>query len=58
MHLYPVNGASYRVGKNDTPFSYRDCVVDYYDKTYDLSKIRTVDFVMIPFAELRGRLEP
>jgi hypothetical protein len=24
MHLYPINGAPHRVGKNDTPFSYRD----------------------------------
>ena len=35
-------------------FSYRDCLVDYYDKTYDLSKIRTVDFVMIPFNNNRA----
>ena len=24
MHLYPINGAAQRVGKNDTAFSYRD----------------------------------
>jgi hypothetical protein len=24
MHLYPINGAPHRVGKSDTPFSYRD----------------------------------
>jgi FAD/FMN-containing dehydrogenase len=24
MHLYPINGAAHRVGKNDTAFSYRD----------------------------------
>ena len=24
MHLYPIDGAAHRVGKNDTPFSYRD----------------------------------
>jgi hypothetical protein len=24
IHLYPVNGAAHRVGKNDTAFSYRD----------------------------------
>lgn len=24
MHLYPVNGVAHRVGKNDTPWSYRD----------------------------------
>ena len=26
MHLYPVNGAAHRVGKNDTAWSYRDAV--------------------------------
>ena len=35
-------------------YSYRDCVVDYYDKTYDLSKIKTVDFLVIPFADNRA----
>ncbi|RKY92387.1 MAG: oxidoreductase [Ignavibacteriae bacterium] len=24
MHLYPINGAAQRVGKNDTPWAYRD----------------------------------
>jgi FAD/FMN-containing dehydrogenase len=24
IHLYPINGAAHRVGKNDTPWSYRD----------------------------------
>jgi hypothetical protein len=24
MHLYPIDGAAHRVGKNDTAFSYRD----------------------------------
>jgi len=24
MHLYPINGAAHRVGKNDTAYSYRD----------------------------------
>jgi FAD/FMN-containing dehydrogenase len=24
MHLYPIDGAVHRVGKNDTPFSFRD----------------------------------
>jgi hypothetical protein len=32
-------------------FSYRDCLVDHYDKTYDLSQLETVDFVMVPFNE-------
>jgi hypothetical protein len=40
--------------RNAQFFSYRDCLVDYYDKTYDLSQIRTVDFVMIPFADNRA----
>lgn len=26
MHLYPINGAVHRVGKNDTAFNYRDCL--------------------------------
>ena len=32
-------------------FSYRDCLVDYYDKTYDLSRLESVDFLMVPFNE-------
>ena len=24
MHLYPINGAAHRPGKNDTAFSFRD----------------------------------
>lgn len=35
-------------------FSYRDCLVDYYDQTYDLTKLESVDFVMIPFADNRA----
>jgi hypothetical protein len=26
MHLYPVNGAAHKAGKNETPWSYRDAV--------------------------------
>ena len=26
MHLYPVNGAAHRVGKDDTPWAYRDAL--------------------------------
>jgi len=26
MHLYPINGAAAKVGKNDTPWAYRDAV--------------------------------
>jgi hypothetical protein len=40
--------------RNAEFFSYRDCLVDYYDKTYDLTKIQTVDFLMIPFANNRA----
>lgn len=29
-----------------------DFIVDQYDKTYDLNSIRSVDFVMVPFADL------
>lgn len=36
--------------RNAQFFTYRDCLVDYYDKTYDLTKIKGVDFVVIPFA--------
>jgi hypothetical protein len=37
--------------RNAEYYTYRDCVVDYYDKTYDLAKIQSVDFVVIPFAD-------
>lgn len=40
--------------RNAEFFSYRDCLVEYYDKTYDLSQIKSVDFVQIPFAENRA----
>jgi hypothetical protein len=46
VHIHNVRNAEF--------FSYRDCLVDYYDKTYDLAKIKSVDFVMIPFAENRA----
>lgn len=26
MHIYPINGAAHRVGKNDTPWNYRDAI--------------------------------
>ncbi|MDX1947160.1 MAG: DUF4105 domain-containing protein [Pirellulaceae bacterium] len=34
--------------------SYRDCLVDYYDQTYDLNRLVGVDFVQIPFNENRA----
>jgi hypothetical protein len=40
--------------RNAEFFSYRDCLVDHYDKTYDLSQIKSVDFLEIPFAENRA----
>jgi uncharacterized protein DUF4105 len=40
--------------RNAQFFTYRDCIVDYYDKTYDLAKINGVDFIVIPFAENRA----
>lgn len=42
VHIKNVRNAQF--------FTYRDCLVDYYDKTYDLTKIKSVDFVVIPFA--------
>lgn len=29
-----------------------DYVLDYYDKTYDLSKLTSVDFIVVPFKEM------
>jgi Domain of unknown function (DUF4105) len=46
VHIHNVRNAEF--------FSYRDCVVDYYDKTYDLTKLKTVDFIMVPFNENRA----
>jgi len=46
VHIHNVRNAEY--------FSYRDCLVDHYDKTYDLKKLQTVDFLMIPFNENRA----
>lgn len=31
--------------------TYRDCIVDYYDKTYDLAQIKSVDFIVVPFSD-------
>lgn len=40
--------------RNAEFFTYRDCIVKHYDKTYDLSKIQSVDFVVIPFSEIKA----
>lgn len=37
--------------RNAEFLTYRDCIVDYYDKTYDLNKIQSVDFIVIPFTD-------
>ena len=29
-------------------------LVDYYDKTFDLNAVRSVDFIIVPFAEHAG----
>jgi hypothetical protein len=46
VHIHNVRNAEY--------FSYRDCLVDHYDKTYHLKKLQTVDFIMVPFNENRA----
>ena len=46
VHIHNVRNAEY--------FSYRDCLVDHYDKTYDLKKLKTIDFIMVPFNENRA----
>lgn len=40
--------------RNAEFFTYRDCVVDYYDKTFKLSDIRNVDYLVVPFNEQRA----
>ena len=40
--------------RNAEFLTYRDCIVKHDDRTYDLSKIRTVDFVVVPFAEIKS----
>ena len=37
--------------RNCDYLTYRDCIVDYYDKTYDLTQIQSVDFIVVPFSE-------
>ncbi len=43
LHIHNVRNCEF--------FSYRDCLVEQYDRTYDLSQIQTVDFLMVPFNE-------
>ena len=35
-------------------FTYRDCIVDYYDKTFKLSDVRNVDYLVVPFSEAQA----
>lgn len=35
-------------------FTYRDCIVDYYDKSFPIGDVRNVDFIVIPFNEQRA----
>lgn len=46
LHVQNVRNAEF--------FSYRDCLVDYSDHTYDLAQLESVDFIMIPFNESRA----
>lgn len=35
-------------------FTYRDCIVDYYDKSFPISDVQNVDFIVVPFNEQRA----
>jgi hypothetical protein len=35
-------------------FTYRDCIVDYYDKRFSLGDVKNVDFLVVPFNEHRA----
>src|SRR4051812_15984492 len=37
--------------RNCEYFTYRDCVTDWYDRTYNLKQIKSVDFIVVPFTE-------
>ena len=38
--------------RNCTYLTTQDYVVDHYDKTFDLSELRSIDFIMVPFRGL------
>jgi hypothetical protein len=42
--IHNIRHATYR--------SVDDCTVKYYDKTFDLGKLTSVDFIMVPFNEM------
>ena len=35
-------------------FTYRDCLVDYYDKSFNIGDVQNVDYLVIPFNEQRA----
>jgi hypothetical protein len=35
-------------------FTYRDCIVDYYDKSFSIGDVQNVDFLVVPFNEQRA----
>ncbi|WP_254507126.1 Lnb N-terminal periplasmic domain-containing protein [Anatilimnocola floriformis] len=40
--------------RNAEFFTYRDCLVDYYDKTFAIGDVQNVDFLVVPFNEQRA----
>ena len=40
--------------RNAEFFTYRDCLVDYYDKTFPIGDVQNVDFLVVPFNEQRA----
>ena len=43
VHVHNIRNCSYQTAEEFT--------VDYYDKTYDLERLRTVNFIMVPFTD-------
>ena len=43
VHVHNIRNCSYRTADEFT--------VDYYDKTFDLERLRTADFIMVPFTD-------
>ena len=46
VRIHNIRNCKYRTAE--------DFTVNFYDKDFDLSKIRTVDFVMVPFSDMPG----
>jgi hypothetical protein len=40
--------------RNAEFFTARDCLVDYYDKTFKISEIQNVDFLVVPFNDQKA----